>query len=244
METQDNVPSNVIARIKKMLALAADSGATEGERDNALRMAHKTLAAYNLDLIQVESHQTPEQKAASGEKREINKHRFYGRAPWARSTAGAIARMMFCHYVYSTDRSDRTNVIHWFIGRQSNAVSAGLMAEYVVKSILAEAKKKAAESWEDRNEFTRTFCVAAGLKVGERCREILEAATRPQPQASGGTALVLASYYQTELEANKQMVVSKPARNSRTKGIYSTEAYQAGLAYGSSVSLNKQIGGR
>ena len=31
---------SVLARVKKMIALGTDSGATEGERENAMRMAH------------------------------------------------------------------------------------------------------------------------------------------------------------------------------------------------------------
>jgi len=38
-----------------MLRLANDAGASEGERHNAMRMAHATLAKHNLDLASVES---------------------------------------------------------------------------------------------------------------------------------------------------------------------------------------------
>ena len=56
----------IMARVKKMLTLAYDKGATEGERDNALRMAHKYLAKYNLDIAEVEA---SGDKKAKGEPR-------------------------------------------------------------------------------------------------------------------------------------------------------------------------------
>jgi len=52
-----NPPNPIIEKIKKLLALAADSGATEGERDNAIRMAHGLLAKHNLDMAQVTASQ-------------------------------------------------------------------------------------------------------------------------------------------------------------------------------------------
>jgi hypothetical protein len=45
----------VLARVKKMMTLATDAGASEGERENALRMAHATLAKYNLTMSEAEA---------------------------------------------------------------------------------------------------------------------------------------------------------------------------------------------
>jgi hypothetical protein len=44
----------VLERVRKLLALGTNAGATEGERDNAMRMAHALLAKYNLDMAQVQ----------------------------------------------------------------------------------------------------------------------------------------------------------------------------------------------
>lgn len=65
----------IINRIKKMLALANDAAAAEGERDNAMRMAYNLLAKHNLTMATVEG-------PTNGEKREQNAAQFYGR-PWA-----------------------------------------------------------------------------------------------------------------------------------------------------------------
>ena len=46
----------ILDRVKKMLAIANDSAASEGECDNALRMAHNTLAKHNLDMADLNAH--------------------------------------------------------------------------------------------------------------------------------------------------------------------------------------------
>jgi hypothetical protein len=51
MMTEDKI----LSRIQKMLALANDLAATEGERDNALRMAYNLMAKHNLDMVTVEA---------------------------------------------------------------------------------------------------------------------------------------------------------------------------------------------
>lgn len=230
--------NKIIARIKKMLALASDSGATEGERDNALRMAHAYLAKYNLDIATVEQ---STKKQNNDEPRVETARKFYGRAPWARQVASGIGKMMFCYYFYTTDRHDRSNVSHWFIGRHSNSVSASILAEFIVKSVISQAKKGAATSFDI--DYARTFCVGAAGRIAARCEEIVAHATKKET-AAPGTALVLANLYSSEMEANKQMTLKHKlvVKQSRTKALYSSEAYEAGRKYGNSVSLNQSIG--
>src|SRR3954471_16442005 len=84
----------IAARIRKMLALSRDAAATEGERDNALRMAHATLAKYNLTLAQADAAgtKTEEQRQKAG--MTVREH------PWMRSVAAGIARLFFCEFFY------------------------------------------------------------------------------------------------------------------------------------------------
>ena len=48
----DDERNKILARVRKLLNLANNAAATEGERDNAMRMAHATLAKYNLSLAE------------------------------------------------------------------------------------------------------------------------------------------------------------------------------------------------
>jgi len=47
--------AKVLARLKKCLILANNEGATEGERDTAMKHAHAILAKYNLSIAEAEA---------------------------------------------------------------------------------------------------------------------------------------------------------------------------------------------
>ena len=53
----------VLERIKKMLTLGNDAGATEAERETALRMAYNVMAKYNLTIADLPSEAKGERAA-------------------------------------------------------------------------------------------------------------------------------------------------------------------------------------
>jgi len=233
----------ILARVQKMLTLADCAGATEGERDNALRMAHSTLAKYNLEMADVESASADRKQEADGEPREEHITTYYGR-PWARNVSAQIGKLFFCYYIY-TSHKKATSVRHYFIGRKSNAVTAALMAEFVVKSIMKEGNRQKRQEMQG-NAWLRTFCWGAASRIQERAKKLIDGADESQQDDQPGTALVLASYYKTELSSNKELVSQlypslKSGRGG--KGHQGGDAYSRGQTYGSSVSLNTQIGG-
>jgi hypothetical protein len=241
------VEQRIVDRIAKMLRLAADEGAAEGERDNALRMAHATMAKYNLDMAQIEV--SSGQKNAT-EERVREGRSFRGRTPWARHVAQSVAKMLFCSYFYTPNRNDRTNVTHCFVGRQSNAVTASLLAEYLVKSIMKEATKRS--HFSDDRDFIKGFCLGASLQINLRVTEIIAASSAPgaAPSAPGaapsipGMGIALASLYKTEEQANAEYLAKEVAlRAAPQRRIKwgSRESVESGRSFGNSVSLNTQL---
>jgi hypothetical protein len=235
-------PEQILKKVQKLLKLANNKGASEGERDNAMRQAHKFLAKYNLDLADVEAADAEEVRQAKGEPREEHTHRFYGR-PWARNVAASVGRLFFCDYLYVSDRK-ATNVKHYFIGRRSNALTAALMAEFVVKSIMKEGKRQQREFGED-NAWFRAFCWGAAHKVSSRVNKLIAGEDESQTTEAPGTALVLASYYEQERAANQLMIQAKYPTLRKGRGgkdyAYGGDAYSRGKQYGSTVSLNRQV---
>jgi hypothetical protein len=241
--------ARILERIRKMLALANDSAASEGERDNAMRMAHATLAKYNLDLAMVEKHQQ-QKKENSEEKRVHQPAAFYGR-PWARHACQSIAALCFCHYLY-VPATKAKDTRHYFIGRYSNAVSASLLAEYVVNSIMKEGKRGQRQR-QAGNEWFRSFSWGAAVSVGHRVTEILAQATKPAEPVSApgaapgtpGTAIVLADVYRDEQQANVEYVERTWGKaRGRGRGGKSTVDYSAmseGREYGKKINLNRQV---
>lgn len=226
----------IINRIKKMLALANDAGATEGERDNAMRMAYNLLAKHNLTMATVEGH-------TNEEKREQNASQFYGR-PWALTVAQAVAKLFFCEYFYMRSGT-RNHVYHYFVGKESNSVTALEMAKYLVDSIKKEANRRMREAGEGGAAYRRSFASGAANKVWQRVNELKAEAT--QPTAGTGTSLVLASLYDTEREANRKFLAESGVqlRTSKGRGKSSVDldAYHNGQRFGGTLSLSRQVSG-
>lgn len=226
----------ILERVRKMLTLANDAGATEGERDNALRMAHATLAKYNLDLAALEA-----QGKKSSEERVIERTKYFGR-PWARIVSSAVAELFFCEYLYG-EATRANDTLHVFVGKKSNAATAIELARWLVATIAKEGKRRQREAAAG-NVFYRSFATGAAYKVLQRAREIRLAAERPH-DSSPGTAIVLASVYRTESDANKALIAEQMrVRSAVSKGSnrYDREALGAGAEYGSTLSLNRQLG--
>jgi len=228
--------ARILARVRKMMKLANDAGATEGERDNAMRMAHATLAKYNLDMAQIES----EGGVNVGEERLRQEAEFYGR-PWARTVVVAIAELFFCKYFYMP-HSDAKRIRHVFIGRKSNVTTTSEMARFVVESIQREASREQRARGES-SVWRRSFCVGASRSVYRRAYEMIAAANRAS-EATPGTAIVLASVYSQEKKANEEFLGDLTLRSGRSgKATGSARGAEAGARYGNSVSLSPQVRG-
>lgn len=240
----------ILRRVRKMMKLANDAGASEGERDNAMRMVHATLAKHNLNmsLVAATDESVQEEKRGSLRKAYLGK-------PWAISISAAIARMYFCHYHYNTmggNAGPTQKAVHVFVGRESNVVTAQEMAQFVVESVNREAQRYQ-RSIGGRYSDYRAFAQGAMMRIRDRCAKIEEEAktngvedvpTDGEVDATPGTALVLASLYQKETEANTAFVahVFGELKDGRSQTLApNAAARQAGKQYGDKVSLHKQV---
>jgi hypothetical protein len=233
----------LMARVKKCLNLANDAGATEGERDNAMRMAHAILAKHNLDLAQVEASGGEAAAAANAAEPRVDHHAIFGAWPWATHVAMAVGELFFCTYV--TSRGRRTAFgNHYFIGRTSNAVTAALVAEYVVKSINREGTRRQRAAGEGF-AYQRAFCWGAMQTIRRRVAELKkDPAQTAQATSTPGTSLVLASVYDDEHAANRKYMTErwgKLGKGRQAKGVTDAGALLQGRAFGETVSLNAQL---
>ena len=225
----------VLARVRKMMRLANDAGASQGERDNAIRMAHATLAKHNLSMSEAEA------AGAKSEEARVENGEMYGENhPWTRTAAAAIADLFFCAYFYVPLRNSK--VRHYFVGKMSNVITAKELSQFVIAAIDKEGRKYAKETYTGGGGW-RSFCKGAALQVYARCKKIREEAERPAAQPTG-TALVLASVYAQEAAANKALIEQahgelEETADRQTRPDFS--AREAGRAYGETISLNNQI---
>jgi G3E family GTPase len=240
MELNTEERAKVLSRIKKLLTLANNSAASEGERDNAMRMAHNTLAKYNLTLSEAESagNVTQEQRLVEGMKTVGY--------PWTRHVAMGIAELFFCDTFY-VRTSPRYHVIY-FVGRASNVFTAKAMLQYLYDSITREAVKKSKEQFNvGEGAYQRNFAKGAARTIYHRCAQLRKEAEQASKQAvaSTSTALVLASVYAQEEAANAEFMKQNKIDIKETESRESAPGtgFREGIEHGRSVSLNRQIGG-
>lgn len=240
-ELNDTERAKILSRIKKLLALANDAGATDGERDNAMRMAHNTLAKYNLTLSEAEKSGTVTEEARLIEGAKVVGY------TWARHVAMGLATLFFCDMCYVRNCA-RYHTIY-FVGRASNVYTAKAMLAYLYASITREAVQRSKlQTIVGAGAYQRNFAKGSARTIYARCealRREAESESRRET-ASTSTALVLASVYAQEAAANAAFLAAQDMKIKETKNREKPPGagFNAGVEHGRSVSLNRQIGGK
>jgi hypothetical protein len=216
VEAQENL-SAVVEKIRKILALGRDRGATESEAATAMAKAQELMARYNLDMALVEASGKKVEADRGGER---TKEKVKGRAmyKWQQKLAKYVSDVNYVyHFIqesweWSAKMGRHKKVPqHVFVGRQANVVTAQIMYEYLCETIerlvpIADNKlrlSRSAMSWKE----------GCADRLCQRLRERKHAIIREQEErmaqeaaaaaSGGGTAMVLASqYFRTEVEAN------------------------------------------
>lgn len=219
----------IIDRVKKMLALGNNEGATEAERETALRMAYNLLAKHNLTMSDL-----PSDQIEAREKTCVT----LSADKWARNVANSAAELFFCSYHYQrTNTSGKDH--HFFVGKQSNVVTAQHVAEYLIRSIKKEATKRYQSP---TSPYGRSFCVGAMRAIHTR----VQAMVKDEVESAPGTALVLANLHASERIENDKWLVAQGTTvvegKSRADNSLRAGAFYDGKDYGSKVSLNQQVG--
>lgn len=229
----NSTQEKILDRVKKMIALANCSGASEGERDNALRMAYNLLAKHNLSMNEVEAHNT-----AKEESRESQKATFVV-YPWARQIAGLVGNLFFCKYYFLRSGTGK-QATHVFIGKASNCATAQYLSEFVVKSVCREAARMYGSAI---SPDARCFAIGVVRKLAERIAEIKASLNK---ESVTGTALALINLDKSESAANDLWLAEQGVRlqksTSHQKGVTNSDAYWAGKDFGAKVSLAPQVG--
>lgn len=231
-------------KIQKLLNLANGNAAGgEHERDTAMKMALKLLTKHNLDLAAFEK----QNKIGHAEDRVSIQDTQYA-YPWMRTVANALAELYFCKFFSQTIPQYKR--LYTFVGKESNAMMAMEMTRYVIKSIQREGARERKRLGE-REPFENSFLNGASQVIYRRCLALKEEAIKENEEevkadASGtGTALVLASFYEAEMQSNivhiEQNMGIKLVTKSSNMRSTSQRGKAAGAAYAQTLNLNRQI---
>jgi hypothetical protein len=204
--------AKVVERIKKLLALAKDAGASENEASVAAAKAAEIMEEYGLTMMAVES------SGGEGEGRDKTAFKNDLRWHFYEHLMKAVAESCFCYL--EVERLVKEKRFHFtLIGRQSAVVSATVLYEYLkttIHKLGREAKR------EGMTELL--FCAGASERITERLhdrhvsrleeqkaeadrkrREQETRARHPGAAPSSSTALVitLVDYEQRERDLNE-----------------------------------------
>lgn len=237
MNAQDR--EKLLNRMKKIMALASNAGATEGEREAALHQLHKLMAKHNIDMATVEGVDLT-RKVDNIDGHVLEEHEFYGR-PWAKTIVNGVAQMMFCKY-FVKDSAKKNMAIHCFVGTAENVAAAVMLAQFLVHGVKAEGERAAKERGENVSAYRRAFGTGASSTLYSRCLQEMR-----KPPEGGSTALVLTNVYEQAQRLNQLALQQKfgirlrtGVNRGKTNGV--GDAINAGRAHGSQMNLGRNLG--
>jgi|GEM_PF-4700540 len=237
MNAQDR--EKLLSRMKKIMALAQNAGATEGEREAALHQLHKLMAKHNIDQATVEGVDLTK-KVDNIEGHVLEEHEFYGR-PWAKTIIMGVSKMMFCRY-FVKESAKKNMAIHCFVGTAENVAACVMLAQFLVHGVKAEGERAAKARNENVSAYRRAFGTGASGALYDRC-----IAEMRKPPEGGSTALVLTDVYANAERLNalalqQKFGISLRTTASRAKRSGVGDALGAGRAHGNAMNLGRNLG--
>lgn len=222
----------ILDRVRKLLALANDERAAEGERDNALRMAHNIMAKHQLDMMDIAEHlRDKEDPRGHFEEEGWN-------LMWCNKIRMQIAKLFGAKY-FMGRKINATRGTHHFVGRASGATTAMLMSDWIIKESLRQADKYAGHR-----------LTAGGRAYGEGIAAILAARVsklikekNDEVRESSGRDLVVILDDETEANDNyiEDVLGIKLKTRSLRKSRMDRDGFAAGLEHGANINLSTQL---
>ena len=214
----------IIEKIQKLLRLSRDKAATEAEALLAIEKANELLAEHNLSMLDLQDKEAYIVEGRSG----------YA-YPWVKQLYNLVGKVNFCSYFCKAEHGNYQKVEHTYIGTKTNIAVSFEMSQYLVKTVLKNARKSPAPA---------AFSYGMADAIGKRLIDIYSEATKPNKDAQGSAgdnrSLVLASVYeQSEAEAEKvleSMGIQLETRKPRSRQV-NAAGYRAGWVEGQSVNL-------
>jgi hypothetical protein len=212
MKTEQELSPAALAaidKVTKLLALANDKGATQGEAENAMALATRILEQHNLDLALVEANAGSKDAGKRADKKSSG-----GLYKWQRKVWEHTAKLNMCHYFSIKGLEAGSKYEQRFVGRAENVLATNLMGQYLQDTI----ERMAAQWAKDQGYASRFVKSAIIFREGmadaicstlsdARYRRLQEARAREAEQraaqpAGNGTSIVLASVIQSEEDLN------------------------------------------
>jgi len=219
---------SIISKIKKLLALTEDRGATKDEAATAAAKAQQLLLEHNLSLDSVQT--------VDLEAEEILRQDQYlaaERSPYAKPYAALlnnISRYNFCRAVYLNNGKSA------LIGKKHNVEVVAYLFTYLSKALEKEADQQGRLYTTSRlRSFKSAFVVGAAYEIGERLKQQRE---QQEKTISNCTALVVREDARVAEKTKSEFPRTGNIRQTRRESF----ALNLGRAHGRTMPLNAGVG--
>ena len=220
---------SIIQRIRKLLTLANNSGATEAEAQNAMAMAQRLMIKYNISTASIGVNNTVETDI---------KQEFYMKRKTAQNPADReIVRILERFYnVKIFFHSGIEGYYLMMIGTPENIEIAKYVHGYL-RNVFFKCWNEYKRTVDFGNERTY-YC---GLRMGLYGK--LEQAERETKSEASDTDC---QKYELAIVNNKEAIMRYVAKNikyktTRTPAYRNLDSYTAGRAKGATISINQAI---
>lgn len=209
----------MIAKIRKLFALANNKSATGNESENALRMANALLSKHAIDKYKL--HEQDEVFASFLD--------YNIKQAWVKSVIGTIARFYNCRPIFDYNWDEPKTLI---IGTSANRITAIL----VIDHLLDQIKK------ETRGENT-AFKNGAAIGLSDKCQEIITARNvdANDEEVIPGTGLTVIDIEKRQKLDVESFIESNFQHLRKGKGMRTASA--EGRQYGKGLNPNARVSG-
>lgn len=222
--------SSISEKIKKLLALGKDKGATEAEAMRAMELASALMVKHGID----ESTLDPDKPRVADKGGSFSYDR-----DWQLEAAQAAAKLYGCTTTWIGTMSKGA---FSFVGRSDNIDAAQETSAYLILQIeqLYKANLPRGMSQSERAKYRKEFKFACARRVRSRAHAIVK--EQQSAGVSGSTALVVVDYHkQLEDEIERKLKADGVRRvRPRAKQLSGVGAIH-GYTAGDQVDLNRAV---
>ena len=235
--TDTNGNGNIVEKIRKMLRLARDKGATEAEAAAALSMANRLMLQHNIESVE----ESVEEIAIRGDWRDFEVDK-----KWQQILVSAVGTLYNCRSLLLGGKRVQ------FIGKPSNVLVAADTLAWVIEQVDAlhkQALRTFREEKELRNgeptkltkfeyrDFRLTFKEACALRIFRRVNEIVAAMRNEIPAHMALVVIDQALAAADDIISG--MGIKKPSKGIKLRR--SGHGTGAGWAAGDKVQLQHKV---
>jgi Protein of unknown function (DUF2786) len=222
----------ILERVRKMLTLANNEGATEGERDTALQMAHNLMAKHQLDLLDVVDH------IKDKEDPRMHFQEEGWNLLWTQQIRMSVAKLFGVKYFLGR-KINATRGTHHFVGRESAAKTAMLLCDWIVRDSLRKADKFGVHRL---NPKGRAFGVGVASMLSLRVGEMLKKKGEEIKETTGRDLVLI---QEDEKSANEDYIEDVLGIKLKSRSLRRTridiDGHAAGMAHGKTINLSTQL---